>query len=60
MRRFQRYAGESPLVIRIPTKDLFAVNRPALFLCLFSRYVNDRPSSRGPDTFVYEGDFPYP
>ena len=64
MRRPQRYAGESPVVIRISTKDLFAVNRPAL--PLFSHhdsgstcYVSDRASSRGPDTFVCEGDFPY-
>ena len=57
-RYFWRYADERPMLIRIPTADLFAKNRIASpRFCSYNsgapRQANGKPSPRGPSTFSY-------
>ena len=64
-RHFQRYESETPLVLRVPFRALLREN-PAQVpqLCKFNsgspRYVNGRPSPRGPETFLPPDAYPFP
>lgn len=64
-RHFAKYAGEFPVVLRVPTADVLAANpgAPPEFSRYNSgspRWSGGRPSPRGPDTFLGVGEFGMP
>jgi hypothetical protein len=61
-RHFARYLAERPLLIRVSTPDLIAVNAPLKpEFCRYNsgspRHSNGKPSPRGSNTFVPAAQF---
>ncbi len=61
-RHFERYAAESPVVLRVRTQDVFSLNADrAPEFCRYNsgspRCSGGKRSPRGPDTFRVHGDF---
>ena len=64
VRHFDRYAPESPVILRAPTAELIKANRDTQPLfCGFNsgspRHTGGRASPRGPTTFVRADQFPW-